>query len=99
MTVNTEKIDGRCRLRIEGEMTVFNAIELKKDLLDAMNECSELEMDLSLVNEFDTAGLQLLISAKCHAANLNKPYRIVSYSPAATAVLDLLDMKGFFEGD
>lgn len=99
MTVNTEKIDGRCRLRIEGEMTVFNAIELKKDLLDAMNECAELEIDLSLVTEFDTAGLQLLISAKCHAANLNKAYRIVSYSPAAASVLDLMNLKGFFEGN
>ncbi len=96
MTVNTEKNDGICKMRIEGDMTIFNAADLKKDLLDNLNECSELEMDLSQVNEMDTTGLQLLILAKREAVALNKGFRIISCSPATTNVLELFNMKDYF---
>jgi anti-sigma B factor antagonist len=96
MTVNTEKINGLCKMRIEGEMTIFNAADLKKDLLDTLNECSELEMDLSQVNEIDTTGLQLLVLTRRESAALNKSCRIIAYSPATMSVLELFNMKEYF---
>lgn len=98
MTVNTEKVDGTCRIRIEGDMTIFNAADLKKDLLDNLHECSDFEMDMSQVNEIDTTGLQLLILAKRETAALNKSFRIMSYSPATMYVLELFNMKDYFLG-
>jgi len=99
MTVSTEKINGLCKMRVEGEMTIFNAADLKKDLLDTLNECSDVEMDLSQVNEMDTIGLQLLILTKRESAALNKGFRIISYSPATMNVLELFNLKEYFEGN
>jgi len=48
-------------LHIEGEFTIFRAMELKPVILAAP---PPLEIDLSGVTEMDTAGLQLLILAK-----------------------------------
>ena len=48
-------------LRIEGELTIFRAMELKPVMLaDPLPE----EIDLSGVTELDTAGVQLLMLAK-----------------------------------
>ncbi len=96
MTVSTEKVNGLCKMRIEGEMTIFNAVDLKKDLMDSLNECSEMEMDLSQVNEMDTTGLQLLILTKRESAALNKGFKIMSCSPATMNVLELFNLKEYF---
>ena len=97
MTFHAEKINGLCRARIEGEMTIFNAADLKKDLLEMLNECQEMELDLSEVSELDTAGLQLLVLAKRESENLKKSLRIASCSGAITAVMELFNMKEYFE--
>jgi anti-sigma B factor antagonist len=48
-------------LRIEGELTIFRAMELKPALLPVP---PLTEIDLSGVTEIDTAGVQLLMLAK-----------------------------------
>ena len=99
MNINVEKTDGLRRLQLEGEMTIPNAVELKKGLLDNLAECSELEIDLSQVSEFDTTGFQLLFLAKREADILNKAFRIVSHSLKTLSVLELYNMKDFFEDE
>jgi anti-sigma B factor antagonist len=96
MTVSTEKVNGLCKMRIEGGMTIFNVIDLKRDLLDTLNDSSELEIDLSQVNELDTAGLQLLILTKREYAALSKSFKIISYSPEVLSVMELFDLKEYF---
>ena len=51
------------RLTILEDLTIYNALEQKQQLLDALSATSRLELDLSQVAEIDTAGLQLLILA------------------------------------
>ena len=53
-----------CQLHIEGELTIYTAAETKARLLPLLAQCIDLEIDLSQVNEMDSAGLQLLILAK-----------------------------------
>ena len=96
MTLSTEKIDGLCKIRIEGDMTIFNANDLKKDLMEIVDECPELEVDLSRVSEVDTSGLQLLILAKRESKSLNKAFRVVSYSPGILNVMELFNIKDYF---
>jgi anti-anti-sigma factor len=80
-------------MQIEGEMTIFNAAEIKKQLFDNFAGCSEFELDLSRVSEMDTSGFQLLYLAKKESARLNKPVRIVEQSTATSAVLELFNIK------
>ena len=97
MTINVDKKNGLSSLRIEGEMTIFTALELKKGLLDNLADCSGLEIDLSQVNEFDTAGFQLLFLTKRDANMSDKSFRIISHSPASELILELYNMKDYFD--
>ena len=44
-------------LVIEDELTIFTALEQKNRLMGFLNSGTELEIDLSKVEEIDTAGL------------------------------------------
>jgi anti-sigma B factor antagonist len=81
---------------IEGELTIYRAAELKPVLLDAVAKESVVEVDLSAVTEFDTAGLQILMLAKRSAVAAQRELRLVRHSPAVVDVLQLLDLAAFF---
>lgn len=77
------------RLQMEGELTIYTAQEIKRNLLDALTECHALALDLSSVTELDTAGVQLLMMAKQEAERLGKEVQFLAPSSAAEALIDL----------
>lgn len=80
-------------LRIEGELTIFRAMELKPVILaDPLPE----EIDLSGVTEIDTAGVQLLMLAKRTALAQQCELRLVRHSPAVIEVFELLNVAAYF---
>lgn len=83
-------------MRIEGEMTIYRAAELKQTLLNAVDTQPRVEIDLSAVSEFDTSGLQLLMVAKRAALAAQRELRLVGHSPAVLEVFQLFDMAAFF---
>ncbi len=84
------------RLVIEGELTIYTALELKDKLLTGLSATEELELDLSSVGEFDAAGLQLLVMIKQEAAVLGKVLHFTGHSPVVLDLLDLSGLAGFF---
>ena len=92
VTINVEKNNGLCKMQIVGEMTIFTAAELKKELIDNLGNCSDIEIDLSQVSEMDTAGLQLLLLIYMEGSRSNKSVRLTSFSPSVAAVFDLLSI-------
>jgi anti-sigma B factor antagonist len=83
-------------LRIDGELSIYRAAELKPQILQAVEASPVLEVDLSGVAEFDTAGLQLLLLAKRVAAEKGHTLRLVRHSAAVVDVLQLLDLAAHF---
>jgi anti-sigma B factor antagonist len=83
-------------LRLEGELTVYRAQELQRTLLDALAGAATLEIDLHAVTEMDSAGVQLLIAAKCAAVAADKTLRLVDHSPAVVEVFRLFDLAALF---
>lgn len=83
-------------LRIEGEMTIYQAVELKDDLLKKIQESDTLEIDLSAVTECDTAGVQLLMWAKKLSQSEGKKLHLGGHSAAVLDVFNLLDLAGYF---
>lgn len=81
-------------LRIEGELTIFRAAELKPVLLD---HPAPSEIDLSGVTELDTAGVQLLLLAQATALSAHRELRLVAPSPAVTEVFELLNLAAYFD--
>jgi len=88
--------DKQCRIVIDGEMTIYTAMELNASLLPPLMKYAEVEMDLAGVNEVDTAGLQLLVLAKNEAVAQDKILHISAHSPAVLDILSLCDLEGFF---
>jgi len=80
-------------LRIEGELTIFRAAELKPLLLA---DPLPLVIDLSGVTDIDTAGVQLLMLAKNTALAQQRELRLVAHSPAVMDVFELLNLAEYF---
>ncbi len=75
------------RVSVAGDMTVYCASELKSALLlEVAAGHNSLELDLSQVQEFDTAGLQLLLLLN---REMHGRVRIVACSPGVRATLEL----------
>lgn len=81
-------------LRLDGEMTVFRAAELKA-LMAARPDAFEL--DLADVSEFDTAGVQLLLMQQRLAARRGAALRLRAPSAAVRELLQLYGLEGRFE--
>lgn len=84
------------RLVLERELTIYNALKLKQQLVLALEHGNALELDLSQVTEIDTAGLQLLILAKREAARKNKQLAIVAHNPVIRQTLDFCNLASYF---
>ncbi len=80
-------------LRIEGELTIYRAAELRdvlKDALAAVPPHGALALDLADVSEMDSAGAQLLIAAQKSAQASGRALRVASTSAAVDDVLAIL---------
>lgn len=88
MTLQTVSSNGeRCRLAIDGELTIYSVAGLKAGLAALAPACAEIEIDLSGVGEIDTAGLQLMLMAKRIEG------RCVRFVNHSNAVLQWLEMS------
>lgn len=91
-----KKEKGTKTLRLEGELTIYRAAELKDEILKAMAGTASLEIDLSGITEVDGAGLQLLILAKKEALRAEKKVSFSAHSPAVLEVIDFANLSGQF---
>lgn len=80
-------------LRIEGELTIFRATELKPVLFA---DPPATEIDLSGVTEMDSAGLQLLMLAKKTALAQGRELHLTGHSEAVVDVFELLNVAAYF---
>ncbi|HEY0844021.1 MAG TPA: STAS domain-containing protein [Noviherbaspirillum sp.] len=94
--MTAEQQDAGALLRIQGEMNIYRATELKQELLAPLVAGRTLEIDLSGVTELDTAGLQVLMLAKKTAQALGGELRLVAHSPIVVDVLELLHLSSWF---
>ncbi|URI11709.1 STAS domain-containing protein [Aquincola tertiaricarbonis] len=77
-------------LRLDGELTIYRAGELKPVILDAVRRAAEPAIDLSEISEIDTAGVQLLLLARREAASLDRQLALVAPSNAVREAFELL---------
>jgi anti-anti-sigma factor len=81
-------------LRIEGELTIFRAAELKAQIL---GKKAPATIDLSGVTEIDTAGLQLLLLASRTALAEQRTFCLVAPSAAVREVIELLNVGAYVD--
>jgi len=80
---------GRKQMWLEGELTIFSALDIRDRLQEALAELDELSIDLSRVDEIDTAGVQLMLLAK---RKEGKTVRFTNHSDEVLRLLDLANL-------
>ena len=88
-----------CNVLIEDNMTIYEAAEQKTQLLEALKKVKkkeQIEIDLSNVNEMDTAGIQVLLLLKQTAEKGKKIVLLVAHSPASLDVIDRYNLAAYF---
>lgn len=96
MPITQHTFDGKTQLRIDGEMTIYTAAELAAPLFTQLQTHAPLDLDLSMVSELDSAGLQLLMAAKRESERSGMPLSLSGHSQAVIEVFELCDLSGFF---
>ena len=84
--------DGGGVLTLGGELTIYTASEAFQLLQGHLGSVPRLDLDLSGIEEFDTAGAQLLFWAKREAHHLGKDLAIIHHGPSVVNALDLLNL-------
>ncbi len=96
MHIGVRHEDGTCRLHVDGEFTIYNALQIRDGLREHLVSADGIEVDLGGVTEMDTAGVQLLLATKREGIRLGKTVRYVSHSQAVLEVIDLYNMAAQF---
>ena len=74
-------------LKIVGDMSIYHATSLRDGLLEQLSQFEEVTLDLTEVDNCDTAGVQLLLAARISAAETGKPFTISGISDSVQEAL------------
>lgn len=86
-------------IAVNGEFTIFNALPIRDQLLAALAEAQDVEVDLSQVSEIDSSGLQLIVAALKEATATQKTIHFVNYSAPVSELLTLVDPASFLDAE
>lgn len=97
-TVDLVVDDERCRLVLAGEFDLENSDVIVEGLLRALREpVVEIDLDLARVTLLSSAAVSALLQATSVAEDRHRRLLLVSASPTAERVLDVLGLMRFFE--
>ena len=70
MDITIEEKEGKRILKFGDKLTIYQVSDIQKGLLGSLSEKLDLELDLSEVEECDTAGIQILLSLMKSASSM-----------------------------
>ena len=88
---------GQEEIVFEGDMTIYNAEGFKQDLFSAIEKKKNVNVNLTDVSEFDTAGFQALLIGKIYAQENEVELRLCDASEPVSEVFKLYGMGGLLE--
>ncbi len=85
-------------IRVKGALTIYEVAELRDLLLEGLDQTQGLRLNLADVTECDTAGIQLLYSARMTAKDRGKRFEFTerSRSVQETAEVIGIDPQALF---
>lgn len=93
MAVIKEVKDGCAFLTITDTLSIYEVEELSKTMQESLEQYNGLILKLNQVEECDTAGIQLLLSARKTAEKAGKGFEIDGASPELIRVATLLGLN------
>jgi anti-anti-sigma factor len=84
----SNKAKGLCKLMIDEEMTIYVIETLKQGISAEMDIYDRFELNLAGVEEFDSAGMQLLLAIRSELMQKKKALKITAVSSAVARLMD-----------
>jgi anti-anti-sigma regulatory factor len=98
MSLTVKKETGKIILIFDGAITIYEVSEYAKKLIEAFSEEESLEMDLSNVDECDTAGIQFVCSILKQENNVKSiSIKGISKTFEDTSKVLGIDVEGLFK--
>jgi len=95
---DSNSTNGLCKLCITDDLTIYAIEELKNGLNKELDLYQKFELDLSAVEEVDSAGIQLLLALRIELLSKNKELRITETNQVVTKLLDSYELVDLFNG-
>lgn len=96
LTYHASHRDDQASLRLAGALTIYTVAEARREIPMRLQKHKAQCLDLSGLEELDTAGLQLLLWLKRDAAARGINLVFVHHSEAVVDVFDLLKVTAVF---
>ena len=81
MPLTLDQNEEGCLIRLEGEINIAFAAELKKLLLEALGSAKDVRLDMEQATELDIAAWQLLYAAEREAKRSGVGFTLVGRVP------------------
>jgi len=88
----TEQVGGELVLSLEGEVGIAEAGRLRDELLGSFDRAEQITVDLSQLQDMDTAAMQLLYAAHHTAGKRRKAFAVRNTPEAVSRSLGLLGL-------
>ena len=96
MAMKVKKQGNGCIVRIEGDLTIYQAAEVHEKFKKHLATCKSIDIDLQFVTEIDTAGIQVLLAVKREAIAAGVPITMTMHSDPVVEVFDLINIAHEF---
>ena len=86
--------EGVARCALEGRLDTVTAPELERELKDAIDDASELVLDMENLDYISSAGLRVLLSAQQLMTGKEAKMKLIGVSDI---IMEIFDTTGFSE--
>lgn len=84
----SNKARGLCRLAIDEDMTIYAIKALKQGISKELDTYRRFELNLSGVEEIDSAGIQLLLALESELTKKEKEFKLTAVSGAVAKLIE-----------
>lgn len=95
ITVNKQDTS-QTKISIQDEMTIYNVLQQKDNIIMHLQTEHALQIDLSEVTEIDSAGIQLLILLKNEASRKKNELSFIHHSQAVIDIVETFNLSSYF---
>lgn len=96
-TLTPSAFDGPARLQVTGDLTIYQVAEARAELLQWLPfDAPAWQLDLSAVEEFDSAGAQLLLALQRALGQGGSPVRVVACAANVAELIELLRLESLY---